>query len=351
MKIGIYPDQIGKESYSEQWTRFLSGWGVEVETIDLLSLDVLDQARKFDGIMCRYGHNPQHKQSLQKILYTIEHHLKIPVYPNSATAWHYDEKKYQYYLLNSIHAPLVKTWLFWEKEQASEWTKSAAYPMVFKLSTGAGSSDVLLLRSQREVEQYIHKMFDQGLFPYTLNEYRNNQQFSLSKSSLRNLIKRIYYSIRYVWNGNYPPLNHDWWQPEFGYIYFQEFLPENAFDTRISVIGNRAFGFRRMNRPGDFRASGSGMIDHNPAEIDPRCIQIAFEISQKFCFQCMSYDFLYKEDQPLIAEISYAFADWAVEACPGHWDPSLNWIEGRMWPEEAQAEDFIRYIQNHTSGK
>ena len=37
-------------------------------------------------------------------------------------------------------------------------------------------------------------------------------------------------------------------------MYFQEFLPGNAFDTRITAIGNRAFGFLRENRPRDFRA-------------------------------------------------------------------------------------------------
>ena len=51
------------------------------------------------------------------------------------------------------------------------------------------------------------------------------------------------------------------------YLLVQEFLPGNGFDTRITVIGNRAFGFRRFNRPDDFRASGSGRIDWNPAAI------------------------------------------------------------------------------------
>lgn len=31
-------------------------------------------------------------------------------------------------------------------------------------------------------------------------------------------------------------------------------------DTRVTVIGHCAFGYRRYNRPGDFRASGSGRL-------------------------------------------------------------------------------------------
>ena len=42
------------------------------------------------------------------------------------------------------------------------------------------------------------------------------------------------------------------------YVYFQKFLPNNKYDIRIVVIGDRAFGFIRYNRENDFRASGSG---------------------------------------------------------------------------------------------
>src|SRR5690606_15154424 len=49
---------------------------------------------------------------------------------------------------------------------------------------------------------------------------------------------------------------------EKGYLYFQEFMPKNEFDTRLIVIGNRCFGIRRYNRTGDFRASGSGLIKY-----------------------------------------------------------------------------------------
>jgi hypothetical protein len=111
------------------------------------------------------------------------------------------------------------------------------------------------------------------------------------------------------------------------------------------VIGDRAFGFQRMNRPNDFRASGSGNLVFNPDLIDRRCIDIAFRVSRQGKFQSMAYDFLFKNGEPVICEVSYAYADWAVHSCPGHWDSNLNWIDGQMWPEEAQAEDFLARIQ------
>lgn len=53
------------------------------------------------------------------------------------------------------------------------------------------------------------------------------------------------------------------WIREKKYILFQEYLPDNEFDTRVTVIGNRAFAFRRFNRKKDFKASGSGEIDYD----------------------------------------------------------------------------------------
>ena len=138
-----------------------------------------------------------------------------------------------------------------------------------------------------------------------------------------------------------------WWQPEKNYAYFQEFVPNNPYDTRISVIGDRAFGYRRFNRPNDFRASGSGNFDIEPAKIDLNCIKIAVNISKKLKFQSMAYDFLLKDEQYLITEVSYTFVDWMVQKCPGYWNSDLKWVEGNMWPEKAQIEDFIDYIKKN----
>ena len=51
------------------------------------------------------------------------------------------------------------------------------------------------------------------------------------------------------------------------YILWQEFIPDNQRDFRVTIIGRRyAFVFWRNNRPGDFRASGSGLIDYDVAD-------------------------------------------------------------------------------------
>lgn len=345
MRIGIHPDNMWGTSYSDRWAEFFQARGVEVRFLDLLAPDFLEQAAACDGIMWRWFHIEEHKQSAKKILYLLEKHLQKPVFPNSNTAWHFDEKIFQYHLLKALEAPVPESWVFWDHAAAIEWARRAAYPVVFKLSVGAGASNVLKIDTEGEALRLCRRMFKRGIFPGTMNEFRSRilpRKFREAKARLF----RPWDAIAYLVAGQYPPLPSPWWKPEFSYIYFQEFLQGNSFDTRVSVIGNRAFAFRRMNRPGDFRASGSGRIDWDPGQIDRRCLAIAFETSRKGHFQTMSYDFLHKGEQPVICEISYSFVDEAVYQCPGYWDAELNWHEGQMWPEEAQVIDFIEEINS-----
>ena len=129
---------------------------------------------------------------------------------------------------------------------------------------------------------------------------------------------------------------------ERGYVYFQDFIPENSYDTRITIIGNRAFGFRRAVRPNDFRASGSGRIFYEAEAIDEQCILTAFGVAEKLGSQSMAFDFVQTpEGQQLIVEISYAFSAQAVFDCTGYWTRDLQWYEGHVWPEHAIIGDLL----------
>jgi hypothetical protein len=140
--------------------------------------------------------------------------------------------------------------------------------------------------------------------------------------------------------GEYEPL---FWKTDKNYVLFQKFLPNNLFDTRVSIIGERAFAFRRFNRKNDFRASGSGNIDYDIDQIDHNSIKIAFNISNKLDFQSMAYDFLTNETKDLeISEVSYTYVDTAVYNCPGFLDKDLKWHEGHCWPQYCQLVDALK---------
>ena len=128
--------------------------------------------------------------------------------------------------------------------------------------------------------------------------------------------------------------------------------PRGNARTRFTVIGNRAFAFRRHNRPDDFRASGSGRIDWDVSKVDLDMIRLAIRARRKLGSQSLAIDGLYRNGKPAIIETSYVYDTWAVEACPGHWEvddadtdaTDLRWVEGHLKPEDAILEDFLARV-------
>jgi hypothetical protein len=132
---------------------------------------------------------------------------------------------------------------------------------------------------------------------------------------------------------------------EIGYVYFQEFIPDNQFDIRITIIGNRAFGCTRDNRENDFRASGAGKVNYDKKRIPEECIRIAFGVAKQLKTQSIAFDFVMDTNRhPLIVETSYAFCTDVVYGCGGYWDAELEWHEGDVWPEDAIFEDILTQV-------
>ena len=333
--IAVSPDLRGTQSYSDRWLAKLHELGVNTKVVDILSPDIFNQLDGCNGLMWRFNDLAYQKRLARSALITIEKYLNLKVFPDWNTAWHYDEKIYQHYLFRVLNIPTPRTFLFWRREDALDWLeKTQEIPLVLKLSSGAGSKGVIKINSYREAKRWIDKMFFWGVKPYLINETFKGKVLKYGSWS-KNIVNELLGLDNML-----PGLSqvHD---KDFGYIYFQEFVQDNSYDTRITIIGNRAFGFRRFNRDGDFRASGSGKIDWDIKKIDPKCVQLAFDISNRLNLQSMSYDFLFKRGLPVINEMSYTFADWAVQKCPGFWDKELNWHGGNIWPEETQVIDFI----------
>lgn len=348
MKIAVHhtPDAHAY-SWSRRWIPEMEKRGVDVLVLDFHAPGIIEKVRGCDGAMWHWLHCvPEDKLAVPGILHAIEFGLRIPVFPNLSSRWYYDDKVAQYYLFQAINAPNIPSWVFWNYEEAVDFAGQCAYPIILKLTIGAGSANVLKLDSQQQAEKTLRKLFDSGLQPYELNWFSRQplraklriKQFQLQDAYIR-VVKGGVPQKRVPLPERYPT--------ERSYAYFQQFLPGNPYDIRITVIGNRAFGFIRHNRPGDFRASGSGNWNMNPKNIPEEAVRIAHEISRANGFQSMGYDFLRApHGKLLISEISYCYGsvNKAIYDCPGHWDANLEWHEGHMWPQEAHVEDFIEAI-------
>jgi len=319
----------------ELYGRILEHNGIEHRLVDVDSPDFLSVMADLDYFVYPWLHSNNEAQVALAVLPVLENYMGKGCFPNLATCWHYDDKIRQYYLLESGGFPIIPTRVFWDRGKALAWLSGASFPVVFKLAGGAGSENVLLLTSRGEAERVVRRMFDEGMS--TGSAPRRLRVANYKALSRR--FRKFAGALRRRLAGRAPPTHRP---VHKNYVLFQEFLPGNAFDTRINIIGRRAFGFRRHNRPGDFRASGGGELDYDPAGVDERCLRIAFEVSRAMGFQCMSYDFLFDGDgEPRIGEISYTFVDFAVFACPGFWDEELGWHEGHYWPEYCQLADLL----------
>jgi hypothetical protein len=253
-------------------------------------------------------------------------HLDIKIYPNIDTCYYYDSKIAQKYLLEAINAPLVTTHVFYDRDKALEWfIKKAELPVVFKLSTGAGSENVMLIQSYGQGKSFIKKMFSRGFKGYSrLGPLKERVWHFLRDKNIASFVRISRGLYRMVIpNKTKMSLNI-----ERDYLYTQEFIPDNDSDIRIYLVGARAYGMKRMVRKNDFRASGSGVRSCDASVIPIECVKLAFQVNSRLNAQTLAFDFVYSKSKPLIVEISYATVPKYYDDCGGFWDSSLNRHEG-----------------------
>lgn len=333
-KIAIH---YRKGSFSEYWIEYCNQKHIPYKIVDGYADDIISQLRDCTAFMWHH-HHAKYKDALvaKKVLFSLDH-TNFKVFPDFRTTWHFDDKVAQKYLLESIQAPLVPSFVFYDKEDAVKWAKSTNFPKVFKLKGGAGAANVKLIKSSHEAVRLIRKAFGKG-FPQfdklgNLKErYRKYKEGKDNISGVFKGIARLFITPKFA----------NFWGNEKGYVYFQEFIPNNTHDIRVIIVADKAFAIKRMVRENDFRASGSGNIVYKKEEIDIRCIQIAFEVNKKLRSQSIAFDFVFDEKgNPLIIELSYGFASKAYESCEGYWDANLHWYETSIQPQHWMVESML----------
>lgn len=348
--IAIQPDNqrltSGRhQSFSDRWVELAREAGHEVRLVNALSPSFFDQLDGCDGFMWWFAHLPFPRNFAKRLLPAIEHGLGIPVFPDWRTIWHFDDKIAQSYLLQAAGIPIPQTWVFWRLDEARAFCRNATYPLVIKLASGIVSENVRLLRSPGEAEYWICRLFGPGLV--SLERPRAFRP--------RTGLERLRGAARLLLTGRLPDPGR-FADVQKGYLLVQGFIPGNEFDLRVTVFGDRAFGFRRFNRPNDFRASGSGRIDWDPSPIETDAVRLAFRVAQVLKTQEIAVDVLRRGGEHVIGEISYYYEGWAIHACPGHWrlfgdwdTGELRWMQGQVLPEDAIWENFLAHVEDWSS--
>lgn len=338
IKIAVHYDPSYKDSFGFKWIEYINrNNGCLAIPVNMFDSDIMKVISDVDAVMWHYRHYiPCDKKLAGHILDAIEFDQKKIVFPNHNTRWHFDEKVSQYYLLESYKVPHVDTHIFWNYYEALNFIEQCNYPKIFKLSTGAGSANVVKLSNYNQAKEKLDLMFGNGIGSYSMNE------FSIIKHKI-SLRKRIKNAINGFLNKEKTVIGN--YDIQKNYFYIQEYLEENHFDIRIVVVDDKIMGFIRYNRDNDFRASGSGLIDYDISKIPEDALIIARDLSKKAGFQSMAYDFLMKNGEPVINELSYCFMNTALQKCKGYWDFNLKWHhENNIDIEEFQVIEILKEL-------
>lgn len=334
MRIAIHNSQTG---FHPRWIAYCEAQNIPYKLVDCYSNGIIEQLKDCTALMWHHSQSkPKDLVIAKQILFALEH-TGLKVFPDFRTCWHFDDKLGQKYLFERAKAPLVPSYAFFDKPAALAWVQSTSFPKVFKLRGGAGSSNVKLIRSSTQARSVINQAFGRGFSNYDAwGSLKDRwQKFRARKMSLYVVLKGL---VRLI----YPPRFAKILGRERGYVYFQDFIPNNEFDIRIIAIYGKAFALKRFVRQGDFRASGSGSFAYDREEFDERCVKIAFELSHSLNLQVGAYDFVFNEkNEPLVVEVSYGYGKEAYYHCPGYWDEDMVWHDGEHNHEAWMVESVI----------
>lgn len=317
MTIAIHNNNHG---FSPRWVAYCQQHGIAYKLVNAYDSDIIAQVKDCDAFMWHFHQSDYRDMLFARPLLRSLNNIGIRTFPDINASWHFDDKVAQKYLFETIDAPLVPTYVFYDKKTALNWVNTTNFPKVFKLRGGAGASNVKLARSRKDAQRFIRKAFGRG-FPqfdrlgYLKDRVKKGKDWH---QKLRGLAAGMY---RIGVGTPYSRMHG----PEKGYVYFQDFIPANDSDIRVCVVADRAFAIKRMTRKGDFRASGSGYIVYDINQIDERCVKIAFEVNQRLHMRSAAFDFVFDEtNHPLIVEVSYGFTPDAYDLCQGYWTPDMQ---------------------------
>lgn len=330
-------------SFSDRWIEYCMANSIPFVLLDIHSNDIFDKLRHHNiGL---YLTHPQMADRASRLaarsVIQCCNMAGIRTFPSLSDYWHFDDKVAQKYVFEALGIRTPKTYVFYDKKTALNWAEKTTYPVVFKLKAGAGSINVSLVHEKREAFKKIKIMFGRGYsstdgaikdISTKLRNHQAKRDWAATFLRLPRTLKTLYSLRQNI-------------ERERGYVYFQEFITRNDYDTRVAIIGSRAFAFRRRVRPNDFRASGSGCIDYSREGVDLSCVESAFQYSRLLKSECIAFDFIFRPEsnESLLVEMSFGFIPDAIYYCPGHWDSCMNWHPGMMWPQDAILSDLMSH--------
>jgi glutathione synthase/RimK-type ligase-like ATP-grasp enzyme len=212
--VGIVQD-YGRFPRWTKYCRFLEANSIPYEFYPIQDHDWLERSKKFDVILGVPSNELFRLEELRTKYYLLETYLGKFCYPSMREAYLYEDKILEASFSEIYGFPYIETHVSFDKQDALRLIEKMDYPFVSKISPSSGSVGVQLIQSKAQARSIV------------------NQAFS-----------------------NNGRITHVVYARQKNFVYFQKFLPNDGYDIRIIMAGNRAFGYYRGTPKNDFRASG-----------------------------------------------------------------------------------------------
>ncbi|MCR4285700.1 MAG: hypothetical protein NUW00_02265, partial [Candidatus Kaiserbacteria bacterium] len=205
-------------------------------------------------------------------------------------------------------------------EEYKQFFVQKGLPVVLKPSAGSKSRNVSVAHNKKEVDRYARRLSATPSF-FNLMLWCRNLFDGRGFSRISN--NRRKFTI-------------------------QPFIPNLLGDYKIVVYGEKYFVLFRENRPGDFRASGSGRLSF-PKNVPQEVLSYARQVFETFKVPFISIDVGYDGQLCYLFEFQFVlFGQYVIEKSPRyfHWNENRwNCVENRSVVEDELVLSTHSYIQ------
>lgn len=331
MRVLVYKKEgfTHSTSWTIPWSEYLKENNIPYDEVDLLKVDAISVLKNYDVLLWQVAISEfQEMLEGRSIIYSAKR-MGLKVFPDFNDVWHKDDKVAEMYFLQSVNAPIPKSWVFYDKMVLEEAVKKGeiTFPIIAKLRCGSGSNNVKMIRSYGQLMRYARKMFGNGISAKPSIIYKTSSHVRSSHDW--ETIKRKFHRI--------PEFLHTRkelrkFAREKGYVYLQSFIPNEGYDLKVIVVGDKLTGIYRPTRSHDFRASGGGEVYFKKEVFTKNIIESAFATADALGFQCMGFDYVVDKNtgQGYIVEMCCGFSHTAGMLANGYWDRQGNWHDDAL---------------------
>jgi len=297
LKVIILHNEI--ENDHIPWVNACENYRDEIEyrVVDLTSSNWLEeiQAGSVDVLLAKPGGmTAQFKQLYDERIFILAYILGYEIFPSPLEIFIYENKRFLAYWLKANNISHPQTYVFYNREEAVNFIKTASYPFVAKTNIGASGSGVQIIKTEKDALKYVEATFSGKGAPQRTGPnlakgeiFKRGFHYIIHPSEIGGRLN-IYKTIA----GNL----------QKGFVIFQEYIPHD-FEWRVVRIGDSFFAHKKLKK-GD-KASGSllKLYDNPPFEL----FDFVKEITDRYGFYSQAIDIFEYKGKYLVNEMQCIF--------------------------------------------